>query len=146
MQLFLFECAEIPLYFSMFFYSETYVNQLLNALLAIVKLETKSLVSEAVFLNLVDCDFLFNSNLHLCSSRPEKVFRHLKTSSLIQRVSQITQMIAAYGQVNLIIQHLMQKGGLSKSIFNEADEIVYTRQTREAIFLLNLIITGNLIL
>ena len=74
--------------FSLFFYSDTYVCQLLDALMALVQLGKKSLVTEAAFLNLRDnCDFLFSSDMP--SKPPEKLYRHLETPQLQERIELI---------------------------------------------------------
>ena len=97
--------------FSHFFYSETYVCQLLDALSALLQLEKKSLVGqEVVFLNLKDCDFLFNPQLYLNSSRPpEKLFRHLNSKEVLNRTMQIVAVIATYAKSDLIVSYLTEK-------------------------------------
>ena len=112
---------------SLFFYSETYVCQLLDALSALLQLEKKSLVAsqEVVFLNLRNCDFLFNPELYLNSSRPpDKLFRHLNSTDVLQRVKQIAAVIAQYAKSDLIVSYLTEK-------------MRTRRYSRETILLLN---------
>ena len=98
----------------------------------LVQLEKKSLVSEAAsFLNLSNCDFLFQPQLFLASNRPEKLFRHLTSSELIKRVSEIAQVISQYANCDLIVSHLKR---------NVQD----SKMPRESIFLLNLMISQGL--
>ena len=98
----------------------------------LVQLEKKSLVSEAAsFLNLSNCDFLFQPQLFLASNRPEKLFRHLTSSELIKRVSEIAQVISQYANCDLIVSHLKK---------NVQD----SKMPRESIFLLNLMISQGL--
>jgi len=117
---------------SLFLYSDTYVTQLLDALTFVVKLEKKSLVSEAaMFLNLSNCDFPFQPQLYLASKRPEKTFRHLSTPGLTDRVAKIAQVISQYANSDLIVAHL------TENIRND-------KLPRESIFLLNLMISQDL--
>lgn len=122
----------LPLSFcSLFFYSETYVCQLLDALSALLQLEKKSLVAsqEVVFLNLKDCAFLFNPELYLNSSRPpDKLFRHLNSPDVLQRVNQIAAVIAQYAKSDLIVGYL-------------TDKMRQGRYSRETILLLNWMIS-----
>ena len=98
----------------------------------LVQLEKKSLVSEAAsFLNLSNCDFLFQPQLFLASNRPEKLFRHLTSSELIKRVSEIAQVISQYANCDLIVSHLKKN-------------IQDNKMPRESIFLLNLMISQGL--
>ena len=103
--------------------------QLLDALSALLQLEKKSLVGqEVVFLNLKDCDFLFNPQLYLNSCRaPEKLFRHLTTPEVFNRTMQIVAVIATYAKSDLIVSYLTEK-------------MRQGRYSRETILLLNLMI------
>ena len=117
---------------SLLLYSDTYIIQLLDALTFLVQLEKKSLVSEAAsFLNLSNCDFLFQPQLFLASNRPEKLFRHLTSSELIKRVSEIAQVLSQYANCDLIVSHLKRN-------------IQGSKMPRESIFLLNLMISQGL--
>ena len=94
---------------------------------ALLQLEKKSLVAsqEVVFLNLRNCDFLFNPELYLNSSRPpDKLFRHLNSTDVLQRVKQIAAVIAQYAKSDLIVSYLTEK-------------MRTRRYSRETILLLN---------
>ena len=94
---------------------------------ALLQLEKKSLVAsqEVVFLNLRNCDFLFNPELYLNSSRPpDKLFRHLNSTDVLQRVKQIAAVIAQYAKSDLIVGYLTEK-------------MRTRRYSRETILLLN---------
>ena len=93
-------------FFSHFFYSKTYTSTLLDALIVTVTLQKKSLISEAAFLNLKDCQFFFDPELYLASARPEKKFRHLTTTELLWRLDQIAQLMASFGQIEAVINYL----------------------------------------
>ena len=95
-----------PFFFSHFFYSKTYISELLNALLVTVTLQKKSLISEAAFFNLKDCQFFFDPNLYLASSRPYKNFRHLTSPELIWRMKQIAHLMVSFGEKDVLVNYL----------------------------------------
>ena len=68
------------------------MTELLNALLVTSTLQKKSLISEAAFFNLKDCQFLFDPDLYLASSRPEKSFRHITSPELHWRINKIGEI------------------------------------------------------
>ena len=78
----------------------------MDALIVTVTLQKKSLISEAAFLNLKDCQFFFDPELYLASARPEKKFRHLTTTELLWRLDQIAQLMASFGQIEAVINYL----------------------------------------
>lgn len=120
---------------SIFFYSETYIGQLLDALVKVVALEKRTMVSESVFMNMNNCDFLFFPHLYLKLKRPEKSFRHLTSSALQNRVVSIVKLLATYASLDVIVDHLMHSGGIGRQEVSSANQ-------REIIFLLNLTVTG----
>ncbi len=117
-------------YCSVFFHSETYVGKLLDALIGVSVLEKKSLVTEATFLNLKDCDFLFKPDLYLKTSRAEKSFRHLKSTAQVDLVNEILTLLANYSNSTKVMNHLTEKEKVQTS-------------AREVILLLNQLIKGT---
>ena len=64
---------------SLFFYSETYVGRLLDALLEVVALDTRILIGSNLLKDFSNFDFVFRPELHLKLTRLEKSFQHLNT-------------------------------------------------------------------
>lgn len=112
-----------------FFFSETYVAKLVDAILNLAAFNPESSVIVGHFAGTgfigspSASEFIFSPEIHLNFQRPERNFKHLTTPELKQRFAAILAVVATYSDLAMILDLLF--ADLKSSSGLRRTEVVY---------------------
>ena len=125
----------------LFFHSETYLGQLLDAILSVISFEKNVLIGDNLARDYTNFEFILKPELYLKLARPQKSFKHLSSETLKARVISIIAVLAKCANIRLIIEYLTQKILPVKDENKEIEE-KHLAERKEVLFLLNEIVNA----
>eukprot|EP00095_Tigriopus_kingsejongensis_P009361 maker-scaffold488_size158317-snap-gene-0.29 protein:Tk09361 transcript:maker-scaffold488_size158317-snap-gene-0.29-mRNA-1 annotation:"telo2-interacting protein 1 homolog isoform x1" len=120
---------------STLFISETYMGQLLNALLTVTQLETTPHITEFIFEEDSNLNHLFQPELLQNTTRPRKNYVYLRNDELKARFGSILSQLVRYANLGDLIQLALNV------VSGSSVELALSTQKREAVSLINQLLT-----